>query len=505
MLRTIRRVSLPLNSGKWAALCDIARHYRDEKNAHLAVISLDEAFTEMRSHRNRRDDLVGDGYESPHGLQARMWKMALKDAHETVVKQWASLAEQLRPMIARHSEWTKEAKHYANWLIYSERRMAALVSGRAPESPFEVPDDDRHRVRNYLRRVIRKKRGSRPRGKLARSICFDANMYSLFEQSDVQYISLMSQQRGKRVIVPLTGSTPITGNIRAVLDVDRKRVEIHYTANVKRHTALPGEPRALDAGITEVFTDARGNRYGKGLGAVLMRASDTVCANGKARNKLHQIAKAAEERGDHEKAKNIRKFNLGRKKLNTERRKARIEIERQINTAYNEFLKKLQPCVTITERLDIRGKAKSKRLSRLVSNWMRSSLKNRVEFKASAGGSRREQVNAAYSSQTCPVCWFVSKDNRHGDTFQCLNCGHIDDADRVAADNLEGRFIDPDITLYTPRERVREILVSRFNARLESLGRSMSLATVSGRTSAVVCITAAESETAGANPGARCA
>lgn len=151
------------------------------------------------------------------------------------------------------------------------------------------------------------------------------------------------------------------------------------------------------------------------------------------------------------------------------RRKAQTEVERQVNTTTHQVLKKQKPAVMVTERLDIRGKAKSKRLARLVSQWARRTVKERTEFKASAGGSRREQVNPAYSSQTCPVsiCGFVHPDNRQGDKFQCRFCGHRDDADRVAAINLKARLFDPEIRLWTPKAKDKEILLARFNARLE--------------------------------------
>ena len=113
---------------------------------------------------------------------------------------------------------------------------------------------------------------------------------------------------------------------------------------------------------------------------------------------------------------------------------------------------------------------------------MRRILQERAEFKASAEGFRREQVNPAYSSQTCPACGFVHRDNRHADKFQCLHCGHIDDADRVAATNLKARWFDPDIRLFTPKAKVKEILLARFTARLERDNRVTVDPTVSGRT-----------------------
>ena len=121
----------------------------------------------------------------------------------------------------------------------------------------------------------------------------------------------------------------------------------------------------------------------------------------------------------------------------------------------------------MTERLDIRGKAKSKGMSRLVNYRMRRSLKERLDFLALAEGFCHKQVNPAYTSQMCPSCLFVHKNNRVGDIFKCLHCGHTDLADRVAAINLLARYYDTDITIYTLKSVVWSILQSRFIASLQ--------------------------------------
>ncbi len=385
MLRTIRRFSLELNRAKWEALCELARRYRNEKNVHLPYYHVDSHFAADSSERTYRNMLVTARYASVNGLQSRMWKMAQKDAYETVGKQWAALREKLTPLIQRQADWSDSAKHYAHWLIYTPQRMAALMSGcaRLP-TKFNVPADEQKMVRNYLRRVIRRKRGRRPVAKTARSIAFDPNMYTLFEQDGRQYIALMSLQPKERIVVPLTGHTPIVGNIRVVLDVERRRVEIHYTAEVKAPLPLTGEPCGLDAGVSEVFTDEAGTRYGPDLGHVIGEASDVVCAKGRTRNKLSQMAKKAEARGDATTAKHVRQFNLGQKKLRQRTRRQRAEIARQINTAIHQVITHRHPAVVVVEKLDLRGKAKSKKISRRVNQWMRSTVKERIEFKASA-------------------------------------------------------------------------------------------------------------------------
>ena len=49
-------------------------------------------------------------------------------------------------------------------------------------------------------------------------------------------------------------------------------------------------------------------------------------------------------------------------------------------------------------------------------------------------------LDPAYTSQTCPHCGYIDAENRNGDKFQCLKCGHKDHADLVAGDNLIAKY-----------------------------------------------------------------
>jgi putative transposase len=522
-MRTIKRISYPLNQGKYEAIREIASAYAREKQEHLPYYLDDALFGAQRNERTRRDELVKVRYRSPHGVSGRMWKLAQKDAYETVKKQWAALAEAIRPLVGAHRSnhathstvWTEVQVRYAYWLLADPRRLAELVAGQAaiPEH-FKIAPGQRQVVRNYLRRVVRRKRGSHSEVKLERAFTLDPDMYNIqTTATGTQVIAITSLVPRQRIRIPLTGQTVISGNIRVVLDPGQRRLEIHYTAKLKRAKAQnrrPPQPdapafqdkhdsdndrvAAVDAGLSEVFTDEDGNRYGTGLGQLIYHESDRILAKNRGRNKLYQLAAKHSGQGRHEKARNIRKLNLGRKKQTAQRRRNRIELERQINTALNTLMRERQPSVLVTEKLDIRGKAKSRRLSRQVSLWPRGLLQERTDFKASAAGCRREQVNPAYTSQMCPYCCFVNGKNRQGDRFKCLSCGYEQAADRVAAMNLKARRTDPDITLWTPKERVKAILLDRFAAghyakrsevavcRLETVEPQGETGTVTGRT-----------------------
>jgi hypothetical protein len=97
---------------------------------------------------------------------------------------------------------------------------------------------------------------------------------------------------------------------------------------------------------------------------LIYHESERILAKNRRRNKLYQMAEKHHRKGRSKKARHMRRCNLGRKKQTAQRRRNRIELERQINTALNTLIKERRPSVLVTEKLDIRGKAKSRQLFR---------------------------------------------------------------------------------------------------------------------------------------------
>jgi IS605 OrfB family transposase len=62
---------------------------------------------------------------------------------------------------------------------------------------------------------------------------------------------------------------------------------------------------------------------------------------------------------------------------------------------------------------------------------------NMLEYKQAWSGGEVLKVDPKYTSQTCPVCSHVSKENRQSQAvFECVDCGHKDNADRIGAQNV---------------------------------------------------------------------
>lgn len=469
MRQTVKRKSLPLNKDKWTKIAQTAEAFARQKDAFLVKYGHVKYLHHLSAKRKLRDELVSAGFTSPFGLQARQWKLALEEALFTLEKQWEAAAE-VKERLYRHAGLSDEEKHYAFWLLYRDekrgrdwKRLQAIFTNEdLINQKINLDSEGRARVRNYLKRTFRRILGKRPRVKKARSFVVDQQMYRVFTTGKRQYIAVATLSPGERAVIPLTGMHPLQGNLRLVILPDEQAVEIHMNRE-PRIRPSGGEEAGIDLGVTEVFTDDAGKKYRPEYGKALQEMSGHILDKSRKRGKLWALRRKFLEQ-DPNKARRILRHNLGLIKQTKRNKRYRARCENEINRAFNELYKERWPKIIAYEDLaSLRGKAKSKGLSRKVSNWQRSIIKERLEYKnhihsVADPGPR----NAAYSSQTCPVCSWVDARNRNGDIFKCCKCGFIADADQVAAMNLKNRLHDEEIARYTPYKKVKEILLQRY-------------------------------------------
>ncbi len=158
--------------------------------------------------------------------------------------------------------------------------------------------------------------------------------------------------------------------------------------------------------------------------------------------------------GKHIKETNNRSFRLrrslqakGTKSAKRHLKKLSGRLERFQKDANHVVSKQIvsacQPGDTLAmENLtDIRERVKGRRKQRrAMSNWSFSQLQGFVAYKAAYRGISVEFVDARYSSQACSRCGSIDKRNRLSQSqFSCTHCGHQQNADVNAADNLASR------------------------------------------------------------------
>ena len=465
-MRTIKRVSRTLNAAKLESLNNLARSYALEKEYWLEKFQHREYRIFIAQPRKVRDLSVKDKYASVYGLQARMWKLALNDAAETMNKYYQGLFEKIKPMIYRNTKLSAEEKHYCFWLMTDCQRLNSILDG----TPLEFNDlsmKSRLHAHNFLQRKLKRHNKDYPQVRLQRSFNLDADCYRVFANNGHQYISIMTKTRGKRLAIPLKGVTVIRGNLRVV--VNRKGVVVHSSAEIKAKANLSENIIAIDLGYTETFVASDGVSYGEGFGRNQAQISDWLKPKMQRRNKLYSLANKYAVSSNptlRAKAKNIRVNNLGKIKLTAKVLRNKATSLRIINTALNQLNSQIQLGVLISEDLTHTFTYNyPKNWNRKLSAWLKGAINDRVEFKALVEGFDHKVVNAAYTSQTCPSCGFVDQRNRckHNlDKFKCLNCGHEGHADVFAAQNLKARYFDCEITRYMPYQEVKAVLLSRF-------------------------------------------
>ena len=72
-----------------------------------------------------------------------------------------------------------------------------------------------------------------------------------------------------------------------------------------------------------------------------------------------------------------------------------------------------------------------------LGNWTYYDLQQKITYKAEENGIKVIKVDPSYTSQMCPVCGYINKRNRSTQAdFECLECGHIANADYNAARNI---------------------------------------------------------------------
>ena len=145
-------------------------------------------------------------------------------------------------------------------------------------------------------------------------------------------------------------------------------------------------------------------------------------------------------------------------------------IRTEVGRALNRLVAVRAPAHLVLERLDFRGPELSRRMNRLLTNCGRAVLRAKLKDLEERFGITSEEVNPAYSSQTCsnPRCGYVSRTNRKAQgTFVCGACGKKIHADVNGSRNLgSGRSAFD----RTARMTKAESLVLTVMRHLERLG-----------------------------------
>jgi putative transposase len=76
-------------------------------------------------------------------------------------------------------------------------------------------------------------------------------------------------------------------------------------------------------------------------------------------------------------------------------------------------------------------------LSKHIADVSWSNFFNKLEYKSKMYDKTFVKINPKYTSQKCNSCGHIAKENRLNQSkFECVSCGHKDNADANASKNI---------------------------------------------------------------------
>jgi putative transposase len=145
-------------------------------------------------------------------------------------------------------------------------------------------------------------------------------------------------------------------------------------------------------------------------------------------------------------------------------------LKNEIGRIINRLVERYKPKEIVMEKLDFRGSNIGKKNNRLLSKFGKGILVKKLENISEEKGIEIRKINPAYTSQECPSCHYVSKNNRpKRDKFVCKKCGKKGHADVIGSKNIANRSSDWE---YKKREEIRQLLDKKHNNWEKERGNS---------------------------------
>ena len=140
---------------------------------------------------------------------------------------------------------------------------------------------------------------------------------------------------------------------------------------------------------------------------------------------------------------------LGEKKaLDTIRKIGRTEHRKvndtchKISHAIVEQASRERAVIVLGNLKGIRGRARGRRMNRIVSNMPYYKLTQQITYKAAWLGIPVYQISERHTSKTCYRCGSMNTTRIKQPIFECKACGLVYNADLNAAKNIAERFLD---------------------------------------------------------------
>ena len=356
--------------------------------------------------------------------------------------------------INKYHNWYKQSIIWSAWV---DEQGENNFHNFGKEVEYTVPDDLLKLSRKLIKQA--KKKIKRPNLNHINTFLLDSKVIDLVESKQAKHFeyfaklyllpNTLGQKRQKPIELPLYNNTHFlkelnNGERRKSLQLSFRDDEVFVTSVLEFENALlrdDGEVIGLDWGLNSLFTDNKGNMFGKKLMRRL-RGLD-----------FELITLQKQLQSDGIKPSTSPEYNKFNKKI---RRLLKNEIGRILNRLTPTEISEL-----VVEDLNFQLGGLSRQLNRILKRSGRTLIREKLESLTESKGVKITKVNPAYTSQMCSNCGFINNKNRKTQAqFKCLCCGMTKNADVNAAINiLQRRSLN--ISLFIKHTKLKVMLLQK--------------------------------------------
>lgn len=328
-----------------------------------------------------------------------------------------------------------------------------------------VPDHIRSLARTIMRHVMSRHRRPDLR-RLSMRLDHRAACLAAPTKADQQgrvgwWVNLSTMTAGSKIAVPLltydrhrNRKGKVSNGVLVTEDRDSGRLMFGVVTDIAEECVASRaayrperEVMALDFGLSTLFASNEGDQLGRDWLKALRRYDARITAI--VRHVQRSGGKPRESRRYREAVAALRGF-----------------IRTEVGRVLNALIAAKRPAALVLERLNFQNPALSRRLNRLIQNCGRAVIRAKLADLQDRFGVEADEVNPAYTSQTCSVCGYVDKLNRPSQArFRCLWCGMEMHADCNAARNIGRRRASSIGSVFQRKDAVLGEVVRAFTER----------------------------------------
>lgn len=503
--KCIKVETVQLSEEEYIILDEMFERYRQCKDMFLKRLCGIRSILNIQSFQNVRNMIRKEQNALPNeygnksycdifGIQGRFWVMALSDTCMTLKSMWTNLGNKCKAKLRdNHIDLSKPERMYYNYILSSPKILYCILNEceytgsksknfrRILGDIKDVPEIRMKYIHSMLRRLVRDNKPY-PEAKKADCILLDETMYKIISEEDTDYVSLMTNTRGKQLKLKLKSRFFYNkkGNIQIVFNREKRTLSMHKCIKARQRETEKEHPVGIDKGYATLISCNDGNdkkpEYGEDFGKLISAESERINKKNTNRNyfydkykKLQDKLNRSEDKDERERFRKLinktKQCHLGKKKYNKKHTMAMEHMESVINHNIRMFIEEMEPSEIVLEDLSFvtdRKKSRTKSYNRKISSWQKGILDERLVYIAKIFGAETTHVNAAYTSQYCCICGskLGLRYGKHSGLAECEICGTVN-ANTNAAGNILARKTDRKIMQYTPYKEVKTICDKR--------------------------------------------